>query len=529
MSVLSLLANWLGGRGRHKVAAVRKPVRAPLALEALEERSLLSASTLFQQINLVSDQVGVALKPDPTPVNITVGKLPAAPTVDVSQFPNADGTLGLRVVTSGDSDTVTITDDAQAGTTTVVADGQQEAIDQLFAHFDLQLHSKKDQLTFLEAGTQATGGSLINRHLDMRVDLGTGENHFTFNPDQADGEPADIQAHSNINLNVVGHNGNDFVNISFDDIAESRVNVNVHGIGGGKTPDAPGTVRDSITFGHAGSLAGVRNSSVDVNVGLGKGDINLAFNDGIDLGHLPEVPGAAGFGPSTMNVTIRDSARHKDVDNVTLLMNGEVNTGSTLNFNTDLGGGNNSFNAVFDANTFQIDDDGGLFSPGPTPGTFAPHSGGAAHFDVFAGTGNDSISFKSIHQAHTIELSGLLDINILGGSGKDTIKVDFGGAGFTDDDPFELAATNRAFRLHIDGGTGDDLIKVNLANAPTATFDYDVAIVGGTGNNDITFIGTNPVGGTPTFGPAGSVFIDGNGGTVDVFNNFPVEVANADG
>jgi hypothetical protein len=221
-----------------------------------------------------------------------------------------------------------------------------------------------------------------------------------------------------------------------------------------------------------------------------------------------------------LNVNINASDRRQDVDNITLFANGEVNTGSTLNFNTNLGAGNNSFNAVFDANTFQIDDDGGQFITGA-------HLGGAAHFNVQAGSGNDSISFKSIHQSHTIELSGLLDINILGGSGKDTIRTDFGGAGFTDDDPFELNATNRAFRLRIDGGTGDDLIKVNLANAPTATFDYDVAIVGGSGDNDITFIGTNPVGGTPTFGPSGSVFIDGGFGNVDVFGNFPVEVVNA--
>jgi hypothetical protein len=510
MSVHRLIAKWLGGRGRRKVAAVRKPVRAQLALEALEERSLLSASTLSQQINLVSGKVGGAVKPDPTPVNPAVGKLPPAPAVAISQFTSADGTLGLRVVTSGQDDTVTITDDTQAGTTTVVADGKKEVIDHLFAHFDLQLHSQKDQLTFLEAGTDVTGGSFINRHLDMRVDLGTGENHFTFNPAQANNQPADIFPKSDINLNVVGHNGNDFVNLSFDDIAESRLNVNVHGIGGGKTPDAPGTVRDSITFGHPGGLAGVRGSSVDVNVSLGQGDINFLFSDHIDLGHLPEVPGPAGFGPSTMNVTINGSSRHQDVDNVTLLMNGVVNTGSTLNFNTNLGGGNNSFMGLFDTNTFKIDD------------------GGAAHFNVQAGGGKDAIALASIHQNQAIELGGLLDINILGGSGKDSIRTDFGGAGFTDDASAVAAGvTNRAFRLRIDGGSGDDLVKVNLANSPMSTFDYDVAIVGGSGTNDITFIGTNPVGGTPTFGPSGSVFIDGNGGTVDVFNNFPVEVVNA--
>jgi hypothetical protein len=125
---------------------------------------------------------------------------------------------------------------------------------------------------------------------------------------------------------------------------------------------------------------------------------------------------------------------------------------------------------------------------------------------------------------------GLFDINIFDGSGKDKVKVDFGGAGFTDDDPFELAATNRAFRLRVVGGSGDDTTKVNLANAATATFAFDVAILGGTEKNDITFVGTNPVGGTPTFGPGGSVLIVGGPGSdtnVDVFGNFPVDVVNA--
>jgi hypothetical protein len=465
------MSKLLRDTGRRTQPLVKMPIRSRPALEALEERSLLS--------------------------------------VAISQFTPADGMLGLRVVTSGRDDTVTITDDQQAGTSTVVADGRQQVFDHVFAHFDLQLHSKKDQLTFLEAGTDAGGNSLFNRHLDMRVDLGTGENHFTFNPAQANNQPADIFPHSEVNLNVVGHNGNDFVNISFDDIAESRINVNVHGIGGGKTPDAPGTVRDSIVFGHDGGLAGIRGSSVDVNVGLGRGDINFLFNDHVDLGHLPEVPGPAGFGPSTMNVTIRDSARHKDVDNVTLLMNGVVNTDSTLTVNTDLGGGNNSLNAKFDTDTFAI-------------------AGGAAHFNVLTGAGNDKISFASIHQNQAIVLGGNLDINIVGGSGTDSIRTDFGGAGFTDD-PAAVAkgVTNRAFRMRIDGGSGDDMVKVNLANSPTATLDYDVAILGGSGNNDIMFIGTNPVGGMPTFGPSGSVLIDGNGGSVDTFGNFPVEVVNA--
>jgi hypothetical protein len=437
------------------------------------------------------------------------GSLSAASTVAVSQFTNADGSLGLRVVTSGPSDTVTITDDSTAGTTTVVADGRTQVFDHLFARFDLELHSKKDQLTFAEAGTEA----LVGRHLSLLADLGTGENHFTFNPAQADGEPADIFGHSDVSLNVVGHNGNDFVNLSFDDITESRVLVNVHGIGGSTVSVNPSNVRDSITFGHPGEIAGIRNSSVDINVGLGQGNINFAFNYGVDLGDFTDVPGPAGFGPSTMNVNITGSRRRQDVDNVTLFANGAVDTGSTLNFNANLGAGNNSFKGLIDATTFRIANGAG------------GSAGGAAHFDVQAGGGNDSISFRSINQNHAIELSGLLDVTILEGSGTDNIKVDLGGSGFTDGRPSAQQATNRAFRLRLLGGSGDEATKVNLANTPTATFDYDVALLGGSGANDITFIGTNPVGGMPTFGPSGSVLIDTDSGlsiTVDVFGNFPV-------
>jgi len=442
------------------------------------------------------------------------------PSVAAGTMVAAVGT-SLVVVENGQDDMATITAYSVAGTTTVVLNGETQVFDQQFSHFDLVLHSMKDQLTFDMVG------SLAGRQENLRVDLGTGENHFTFNPDQTA-----ITDHSDVSLNILGHNGQDFVNLSFGEILESRLNVSAQNLGGSASSASSSDIQSSITFGVG--KTGVRNSSVDVNVGLGHGNNNFAINYGIDLGHLAPPdgtdPSASDFGPSTMNVNITDSGRHQDVDHVTLFANGEVNTGSTLNFITNLGAGNNSFNAVFDANQFQIDDDGGEFIIGPTPGTFAPHSGGAAHFDVFAGTGSDSISFKSINQDHTIELSGLFDVNIFGGSGKDNIKVDFGGAGFTDDDPFELAATNRAFRLRVEGGSGADTIKVNLANAATATFAYDVAIIGGSELNDITFIGTNPVGGTPTF-TGDAVFIDGGFGAqnnVDVFGNFPVDVVNAD-
>jgi hypothetical protein len=320
------------------------------------------------------------------------------------------------------------------------------------------------------------------------------------------------------------------VNVSFGNILESTVSLTASNLGGSRTPVSPTSVRDTITFGTL--RAGIRNSSVDVNVGLGTGTNNLLFNYGSDLGHLAPPagtpPSASDFGVSTFNVSITGSNRSQDVANVKLFANGEVNTGSTLNFSTQFSAGNNTFNGVFDAAQLQIDDDGGQFIVGPN-GTTPPHSGGAAHFFVHGGSGNDNISFASINQSSTTELSGLFDINIVAGAGKDNINVDFGGTGgFTDDDPFEKVATNRMFRLRILGGSGADNINVNLSNAMTATFAWDIAIVGGSKHNDITFNGNNQ-GGMPTFDPAGTVFIDGGFGTnsdVDMSGNFPVDVVN---
>jgi uncharacterized protein (TIGR03118 family) len=67
MSVLSFMPKWLRCSGRRKGTTTRKPIRSRLALEALEERSLMSANVL--QTNLVSDLPGVAQVQDPNLVN----------------------------------------------------------------------------------------------------------------------------------------------------------------------------------------------------------------------------------------------------------------------------------------------------------------------------------------------------------------------------------------------------------------------------------------------------------------------------
>src|SRR5262249_37324793 len=69
MSVSHYLPKILRGDRRRLQAPAPKPMRSRLAIEALEDRTLMSASSLFQQINLVSDQPGVAQLFDPNLVN----------------------------------------------------------------------------------------------------------------------------------------------------------------------------------------------------------------------------------------------------------------------------------------------------------------------------------------------------------------------------------------------------------------------------------------------------------------------------
>jgi uncharacterized protein (TIGR03118 family) len=78
MSVFHSMTKLFRDTGRRKRTTARKPARPRLGVEALDDRVVPSAASLFQQTNLVSDQVGVALNLDPTLHN--AWGISAAPT-----------------------------------------------------------------------------------------------------------------------------------------------------------------------------------------------------------------------------------------------------------------------------------------------------------------------------------------------------------------------------------------------------------------------------------------------------------------
>src|SRR6516162_1361773 len=98
-------------------------------------------------------------------------------SVSVMELTDARGAVtGLSVVANGANDMVTISDNSATGHTTVVADGRTMDFAQQFPLVDLELMGSRDFANFNIVG------DYNQRHADLFVDLGTGENHFTFNP-----------------------------------------------------------------------------------------------------------------------------------------------------------------------------------------------------------------------------------------------------------------------------------------------------------------------------------------------------------
>jgi uncharacterized protein (TIGR03118 family) len=72
---------------------------------------------------------------------------------DITANPFVDaGKAGLRVVGTGDTDTVSITDDVAHGITTVITDGRTQVFDHLFSEIDILMSGKHNHITLDLAG-----------------------------------------------------------------------------------------------------------------------------------------------------------------------------------------------------------------------------------------------------------------------------------------------------------------------------------------------------------------------------------------
>jgi hypothetical protein len=295
----------------------------------------------------------------------------------------------------------------------------------------------------------------------LGINLGAGNDTFNFT---TDGHA--ILANSRLSIDVAGGAGNDQVTTTFGVVDASAVAANAD-LGAGNDVQ-------TLKFGGIDQHAAVTLNS---NLGAGKNVLTADFD------------GVGKFDQAAVDLNVLGGSQ---VDLVFVNMHDDVGSGQTssrFNANVDLGAGNDVFAATFDADKLQfiVDD----------------HSQCA--FDVHGGAGIDAlIADESGTGAIRIDPDGLLSLSLDGGAGNDVVIAQFDTTG-----PLDMKG---AIRIRIDGGLGNDTLACTLANNATTTGAYDVAIHGGAGNDTTSFNLTNG-GGTPTFGPAGVVVLDGGTGT----------------
>jgi Ca2+-binding RTX toxin-like protein len=109
-----------------------------------------------------------------------------------------------------------------------------------------------------------------------------------------------------------------------------------------------------------------------------------------------------------------------------------------------------------------------------------------------------------------VAADGLFSAALDGGAGNDTVTVEF-------ENSWHILGT---MRLRIDGGLGNDALTCRLSNSSATTGAYDVAVRGGAGKDTVAFKLDKGIG-SPTFGPAGKVLLDGGTGLDALTNETP--------
>lgn len=321
---------------------------------------------------------------------------------------------------------------------------------------DVKLAGGNDALDYVVKGNLNAATRLLT------ADLGPGNNTATFSTGTFD-----VFNTSRIGLDFTGSTKADTLTVDFDEVRKSVVTVTA---ALGKGNDTATVDFDRIDDG----------SAVDLGVDLGAG-INALTVD------LQEV----GFGDR--GSVIADVTGGSGKDTVTLNLHDDVGDGtkaSLVSFKADLGAGNDVFTGNLDyaGNVFRVDD----------------HS--VVAIAVKGGTGNDTLGVKGVGATGTIRLDpdARLAIDLQGGAGNDLLTADLGKT-----DALELMGE---LRVRIDGGLGKDVLAAMVAHNTNSTGSYDLAVLGGQGDDQATFQLTSS-GGTPTYGATGKVQLDGGLGT----------------
>jgi hypothetical protein len=270
-------------------------------------------------------------------------------------------------------------------------------------------------------------------------------------------------------------------------ITNSKLLVNVYGYLTSDTVNLTTPAMDNSKIVLRGDLS-FGNDTVNVTLGgpVTNGssiDVDTTLDLGGNTFNFTQ-PAGSDITNSTVSVYAEGGA---NTDNVTTNFKGVTGAGGRLNFTADLGAYTDHYRGNLDLATFQI------------------AAGGEVHVDVDGAADTDDLTFtrNGTTIAGGAPISGLLDVRLNGGLGLDALIVDLGSNA--------LQLNGGTLALRANGGASNDVLTFDIAaDASSTDPHFDVAVFGGMQTDKITW---NLVNGGPNtaanYGPAGAVLIQG--------------------
>jgi len=190
------------------------------------------------------------------------------------------------------------------------------------------------------------------------------------------------------------------------------------------------------------------------------------------------------FSPGLMSSRLKVDFNGSRGDETLITRFGNI-TNSKVNFRADLGKGADVFDSTLMGNILDSS---------------------AVRFLVNGNKGDDTFGF---HAANTmIDATSKLDLNLHGGTGKDTINVDYAGQ------------VNGKLRLSAWGGPGNDTIDASVTLNSGSTGAFQGRMWGGPGHDDLTFDVFDNSGGMAFV----DAFVNGGAGHDNIMNTPNVRV-----
>jgi hypothetical protein len=383
--------------------------------------------------------------------------------VAVGDF-NGNGLDDLRIRGADSGQRVVITDDPLHHETLVQIDADGDGLFDGADDFSRLFEESFNQIKVkLDKGqnnsvTYQLSSDLENADRQFVLKLGAGENDFQF--DALQHAVAD-NSRLTFALSDTVEGASNVVSVAMDEIVNSEVRLAVNfssGVHGVKTTFYGPIHNDSLV-------------NVDIAVGAGDQSVQVEL-----LGDISN---------STVHALVNGGEDARGHDNVSYTVSGELSHDALVDIGMALHAGDDAGTVTFSQSTFAVRDTSRIFTT------------------IDGGTGNDTLHYSGDGASRAIPVEGLADGLIFGQEGNDRITADFSALNALD-----LTGT---FRVHAEGGKGNDVIDAGVSNTRDSIGSYDIMLKGNSGDDMLSLFNDDPTGGI-LYDAYGFDLIDGGKG-----------------